>query len=109
MNVRIKTQFIVNGVIVHEEYTDLLVTSIDGMKAIIAQEMECDYSSITVKNIEPSKDLGDYDVDEKGIVDWKACYFQPFTGVGLPFEIGSDEYLDALSKGNLEDYLIFVE
>jgi hypothetical protein len=106
MHTRSKTQFIINDKVVHEEYTDL-IDSVERLKNILVQELECEYGSIEVKEIK--RELGDFDVSADGIIDWRSCYFEPMTGIDLNIKEGTDEYLDAILNGNLEDYLIFVE
>ena len=56
------------------------------------------------KAIELSEEI---DLTPQGIVFWKDTYFEPIKGVYLDLVLGSDEFLDALLDGTLENYLKF--
>ncbi len=102
------TVFKVNNEIVIEEPRDLLVSQIESMKWIIASELECSYDEIDVETIDLPLDLSEIDVTTTGMFNWKDTQGKILTGVTLNLIEGSDEYLDALNKGELEDHIIFV-
>ena len=104
---RAKVQFKVNNIVVFEEFEDLMLEDVEYMKTVISQEFEVEYGEIEVEYLKTDDILGDYDVNDMGIIDWKSCYFTPFEGVCLELKEGSDAYLDAVSNGNLEKYLHF--
>lgn len=47
------------------------------------------------------------DVSELGLIFWKSTFFEPIKGLRLELELGSDEHLDAILDGTLEDYIKF--
>ena len=75
------------------------------MKVIISIGYKCKYEDIEVRFID--SELSDIDVTTDGMFDWMDCEARIISGVRLPFEIGSDEHLDAINSGLLETYLEF--
>ena len=104
---RKKILFKVNGQVVVEETRDLYLNEIDEMKWIVASECSCHYDDVDTETIETTIELSEIDVTTEGAFDWKDTTAQIICGVSCLLKPGSDEYLDALSKGILEDYLIF--
>lgn len=105
---RVKILFKVNNEIVVEEDKDLSITDIEKMKWVIVEEIETDYDNIEVEVITFNTDLSDIDVGCTGMYDFKDTFFETKCGVKLDVDVGSDEYLDALNKGTLENYLTFI-
>jgi len=99
--------FKVNGETVVESHTDLTIEEIYNLKREISSDCECELDDVEFIIEEYETKLSDIDVTEDGLVCWTDCYLAPYDGLRLPFEIGSDEYLDAVIKGNLIDYLKF--
>lgn len=105
---RVKVLFRIDGQQVIEESGDISLEQIEKLKWVIASECETNYDNIDVEIIQLPLDLGDIDVGNTGMYNYKDSYFEVKTGVKLSIEIGSDVYLDAINKGILEEYLIFI-
>lgn len=111
MNNETKTIFKHNDVIVmRTQYGNFDTEKIMTMKIIIAEELNCEVDEIeviypTVPTIK--QDLSEIDVTMEGLFDWKDVNCNYITGVELSLKEGSDEYLDAVSSGTLENFLIF--
>ena len=99
--------FKVNGEVVIEDSINLNLTQIDNVKEDIAICFEIPIDSIEVV-ISEEKIMSDIDVSVDGMVCWTDVVFEPYTGLKLSIEIGSDTYLNALLKGNLIDYVKFI-
>lgn len=52
-------------------------------------------------------EISEIDVTADGIFDWTDVEARILTGVKLNLVEGSDEYLDAINNGTVENYLIF--
>ena len=108
MKQRKKVLFKVNNEVVVEDSTDLKLNQIDELKWVIALECGCGYDDIEVEVLEESLDLSDeVDLTVDGLVFWKSLYITPIQGVVCLLEEGSDEYLDAINNGTLENHLLF--
>jgi len=107
MNIRKKVLFKVNNEVVVEESGEIELTEIERMKLVISQELDCTYDDVEVEYINLPLDISEIDVDSQGLFDWREPYPKIITGVKLTLIEGSDEYLDALSNGSLETFLIF--
>lgn len=97
--------FKLNDEIVLVEKRDLMLSEVDEMKNIIAQECECDVNDIDIETIDEVKDLSELDVIGGGLVYWSALYPKIIGGVELLIDMGSDDYLDAMNKGSLNDFV----
>jgi hypothetical protein len=106
-NVRKVLLFKVNGEVVIEDSINLNLTEIDNVKEDIAICFEIPIDSIEVV-ISEEKVMSDIDVSIDGLICWTDVVFEPYKGLTLPFNEGSDEHLDAIKKGNLIDYVKFI-
>jgi len=110
MNNRKVIVFKVNGEVVAEERKDLTIDEVETMRWIVAEEIGVPIFDVEVEVKEVSIELSeDIDVGSEGLYSWKSIYFKPIQGLKCTLEEGSDEYLDALNSGTLEEYLIFFE
>lgn len=107
MKARTKILFKINNVVVVEETSETIQDTVEKMKSIIAEECECCVDEITVE-YEELPNLSEIDVSSDGMYYWTDCVFRYLNGVKLNIIKGSDEHLDAINKGNLEDYLVFI-
>jgi hypothetical protein len=108
MDVRKKVLFKINNEVVLEESTDIFLNEIDELKWQIAVECEVSIDDIDVEIIEfPIGYSEDVDVGVKGMVFWKDLFHKPIVGVSCLLEEGTDEYLDAINNGTIENYLVF--
>jgi len=105
---RVKILFKVNGDVVVEEDKNLSLTDIEKMKWVIVEEIETDYDNIDVEIMHLDLDLSDIDVGCTGMYNHKDTWFETKCGVKLDIDVGSDEYLDAMKNGTLENHLIFI-
>lgn len=98
--------FILGGEVVLEEKKDLTIEAIEDMKKIIAEECSCKIEDIEVIEDKPKHDFSDIDVSNEGMYNWTEFDWF-FSGVTFTLVEGSDEYLDALNNGTLENFLEF--
>ena len=108
MNPRKKLIFKVNDQIVMEDRRDLYPNQIDELKWFIASEVGCHYDDVDIEIVENTTELSEMDIDNIGLFDWKSLDCIYLSGLSLSIAEGSDEYLDAISNGTLESFLIFV-
>ena len=52
-------------------------------------------------------EISEIDVTADGMFDWSDVEAKILTGVKVDLVEGSDEYLDAINNGSVENYLIF--
>jgi len=100
-----KILFKIKDEVVYIEDRDLEINGIENMKAIIARELECQVEDINLDY----KDIPEYseiDVTYRGLIYWKSLFAIPLSGVEILLVLGSDEHLDAILNGTIEDYLI---
>lgn len=111
MITRKKNLFKVNDQIVAEESVEMTIDMVEKMKWIIAEECQCPYDDIEVeyKTISTnSTDLSEeIDVGVEGLHYWNSVYPDPIQGLHCDLVIGSDEYLDAISNGTIEQHINF--
>lgn len=103
---RIKVLFKINHEVVVEETGNLSTSDIEKFKWLVVQECEVFYDDIETEILDA--DLSDIDISNEGMYNYNDTFFNIISGVKLPFEIGSDAYLDAMSNGTLEENLSFV-
>lgn len=108
MSSRRKIQFKVDNTVMVEELRDLSIEEIDRMKVLVAQECDCTPEDVEVDTVEAEIELSeDIDVTTEGMTFWRSLYPNPIVGVTCTLEEGSDEYLDAINNGTIENYLVF--
>jgi hypothetical protein len=108
MTSRKKLIFKVNNQIVMEDRRDLYPNQIDELKWFVAKECSCHYEDVEVDIVENTLELSEMDIDNIGLFDWKSLDCIYLSGLSLSIVEGSDEYLEALTNGTLEDFVIFV-
>ena len=99
-------RFVLNDRIIKSDERDLTIPQIESTKRLLSFFHKCSPDDIDV--IFEEKDYSEYDVSGNGIYKWTDLYPRIIKGVGLSIKEGSDEHLDAISKGTLEKYLIFI-
>lgn len=110
---RRKILFKVDNTVMVEELRDLSIDEIERMKELVAQECECTPEDVEVTTVNAEIEVSDEvdsttDANGKGIlIFWRSLSFTPIVGVQCSLIEGSDEYLDALNNGTLENYLDF--
>jgi len=108
MNARKKLLFKVDNEVVLEESGDLYLNHIDEIKWVIAEELECGFDDVEVEVFEFPIELSEeIDLTDEGLVFWKSLHHKPILGVFCEYEEGSDEYLDAILDGSIEEKLHF--
>jgi hypothetical protein len=108
MKPRRKLLFKINNEVITEESEDLFFNQIDEIKWILAQEFECSFDEVEVEVLEyPIEFSEDIDVAEEGLIFWKSLHHKPVIGVFCEYDEGSNEYLDAMINGTLEENLHF--
>lgn len=108
MKARTKILFKINNEVILEESRDLYLNQIDELKNLIAKECDCTFDEVEVERVEMANDISeDIDVSNKGMHFWKSIYMQPIQGVYCILDEGSDEHLDAINNGTIEEYLSF--
>jgi hypothetical protein len=108
MTTRRKILFKVDNAVMVEELRDLSIEEIERLKVLVAQECECNPEDVEVDTIEAEVEMSeDVDATDIGFVFWRSLSFEPIVGVRSTLIEGSDEYLDAVNNGTLENYLEF--
>jgi len=77
------------------------------MRKMIAHVYKCSENDI-VTVFEAEQEISNFDVTSDGIFDWMDTEARIINGVKLNLIEGSDEHLEAISNGTLDDYLIFI-
>lgn len=108
MSLRKKFVFKVNNQIVLEDTRELYPNQVDEMKWFVAKECSCHYDDVNVETVETSVALSEIDVDKFGLFDWKSLDCNYLTGLKLSLVEGSDEHLDAVANGTLENFIVFI-
>jgi hypothetical protein len=108
MNPNKKLIFKVKDQIVMEDRRDLYPNQIDELKWFVAKECSCHYDDVEVDVVENTTEMSEMDIDHIGLFDWTSLDCTYLTGLNLSIAEGSDEYLDALANGTLENFIIFV-
>ena len=106
MNRKITTFKIDNTVIV-EETNDITIDAVERMKKYIAEGYGCTADDVEVEVIESPIELSGIDVTSNGMFSWLDTDFILYKGVKCDLVIGSDEHLDAINNGSVENYLKF--
>lgn len=106
MKERKKILFKVNNETVLEESSDLFLNQIDEMKWGIAEACSCTYDDVEVEMVSLPLETSDIDVTPDGMHYWKDTEGKLLTGVSCLLVLGSDEHLDAILNGTIENYLI---
>lgn len=105
MKERKKTLFKVNNETVLEKSNDLFLNQIDELKWIIADTFSCSYDDVEVEMNYLPIDTSDIDVTSDGLIDWKDTTGKLLTGINFSLVYGSDEHLDAILDGTIENFL----
>ncbi len=95
--------FKLNNEVVCKDQRHLDLVEIVRLRALVAEEMECDYNDIVVEIEEATRELSDIDSTSEGLVYWKDLYPIPLTGVRLLVSPTSNKFLDNLK--NIDEYL----
>jgi hypothetical protein len=107
-NSKIKTLFKINKEVILVEEGDLFLNQINLIKWKIVEECGCKFEEIDIDILDDGLDLSnEIDVSDIGLIYWKAYYPQPIQGIDCDFEVGSDEYLDAIIDGSIFDHIYF--
>jgi len=87
-------EYKVNGKIMATLRGDVFLNQIDEMAWVIASECEVSIHEVDHEVIECDAFLSEIDVTDEGMVKWTDASCTIITGIGMPFELGSDEHLD---------------
>jgi len=100
--------FKVNGEVVCEEHQDLTIEQVEKMKWVVAEEIEVAIFEVEVEYQDLPINLSEeMDVGAEGMYFWKSFEFKTVQGVYSDLIEGSDEYLDAILDGTIENHLNF--
>ena len=101
--------FKVKDTVILDDARDLTEPQIEYLKWFVVAEVTCKYDEVDVEFVEPKHELSDIDITDGGMFNWKSTNPNFITGFKLKDIVeGSDEYLDAIANGTLEDdYLEF--
>lgn len=102
--------FIKDNEVICEEKQLLSLSEIEIYKQHIAYDLGCDVEDIEVEydSYDTDKDISDdLDVTKEGLIFWQGLFADPIKGIFCSLEIGSDEYLEAISDKTIEKYLHF--
>ncbi len=106
---RKKILFKIDNIVMVEESRDLSLTEIEKLKELVAQECECAIEDVEVETITTDIEVSE-DIDciaDGYLVFWRNLEFKPIRGVYCLLKEGTDEYLDAMNNGTLDEHLIF--
>lgn len=100
----VKTTFKYKNEIIYNICGDLTIEGVDTLKFILSQHLHINKENIDVEV--DIKDLSDFDIGQYGMHHIDTIY-DKIKGVRLNLIEGSDEHLEAISNGTLENYLEF--
>lgn len=105
---RDKLLFKVGDEIIVEESVDLTINQINIIKMYITKEIGCFIDEIEVEHYQSNikQELSNLDCCNYGLIFFDE-YPDEIKGVKLNLIIGSDEHLDAINNGTIENYLKF--
>jgi hypothetical protein len=105
---RDKLLFKVGDEIIIEESIDLTINQINILKIYITKEIGCFIDEIEVEHYQSDikEELSNLDCCSYGLI-FCDKYPDEIQGLKLDFEIGSNEHLDAINNGTIENYLKF--
>lgn len=105
---RDKLLFKVGDEIIVEESVDLTINQINIIKMYITKEIGCFIDEIEVEHYQSNikQELSNIDCCDYGLIFFDE-YPDEIKGVKLNLIIGSDEHLDAINNGTIENYLKF--
>ena len=105
---RDKLLFKVDDEIIIEESIDLTIQQINIVKMYITKEIGCFIDDIEVEHYQCNvqQELSNIDCCEYGLVFYDE-YPTEILGIKLDLVLGSDEHLDAINNGTIENYLKF--
>ena len=103
------TLYKIKDEIIFEDSEDLLIEAVERMKVWIAEAhgILADDVDVEVEVIETEIELSGIDVTSGGMFSWLDADYILYQGVKCDLVIGSDEHLDAINNGTIENYLIF--
>jgi len=105
---RDKLLFKVGDEIIIEESVDLTINQINIIKMYITKEIGCFIDEIEVEHYQSNikQELSNLDCCDYGLIFFDE-YPDEIKGIKLNLIIGSDEHLDAINNGTIENYLKF--
>ena len=106
MKNRIKVEFKFGKHTIFKSPRDLTIIQLEHMKTSLALTCKCDVDDIEVIYNAPNKNLSSLDVSKNGLHFFDKMKL--INGIKFPFELGSDEHLDAIKNGDLDDKLLFI-
>ena len=101
------TQYKINNEIIFEDPDDVLLDAVERMKGYIADAHGITPNDIEVVVIDSEIELSGIDVTNDGMFNWLDTQYRIYTGVTFDLIYGSDEHLDAINNGTVENYLKF--
>lgn len=101
------TQYKIKDEIIFEDNKDLSLDAVERMKYYIAEAHGCTPDDVEVEAIDSVIELSDIDVTNDGLFSWSDVEYKIYSGIMLNLVEGSDEHLDAINNGSVENYLIF--
>lgn len=107
MSQRTKLEFKVGNSVIFKTPRNITLENIENIKKALALSCKCDVDDIETIYKTPTIETSDYDVSKNGIQYWKTPFLDSFEGIRMTIELGSDEHLDAIKNGTLENILKF--
>lgn len=89
--------------ILYDTHSNLTIEGVENAKTLLSFLHKVDKDSIEVET--EINELSEYDVSNLGMYKWTDTFPKKIKGVRLMLVEGSNEHLDAISKGTLENYL----
>jgi type I site-specific restriction endonuclease len=101
------TLFKIDNTVILEETKDLMIDAVERMKGWIAQAHGILAEDVEVEIVETEIELSGIDVTSGGMFSWLDADYILYKGVKCTLILGSDEHLDAINNGTVENYLKF--
>lgn len=107
MSQRTKIEFKVGNSVVFKTPRNITIENIEHIKKALALNCKCSVDDIETIYKTPTIEMSDFDVSKDGIQNWNTPFLAKFDSIRFNLVLGSDEHLDAIKNGTLENYLKF--
>lgn len=107
MSQRTKIEFKVGNSIIFKTPRNITLENIEHMKKALALNCKCNVDDIETIYKTPTVEMSEIDVSKHGMQHWETPFLAKFDSIRLNLVLGSNEHLDAISNGTVENYLKF--
>lgn len=107
MTQRTKIEFKFNDRVIFSTQRNLSIEQLDCIKTSLALTCKIEMDDIEVIYHKIPLEMSEFDISKNGIQHWKTPFLESFGGVRLNLILGSNEHLDAINNGTIENYLKF--